>query len=33
MVCDKCKGTGRVRIVLPIPMEIICPKCKGTGKS
>lgn len=33
MVCDKCKGTGRIRIVLPIPMEIICPKCKGTGKS
>ncbi|MEC2078416.1 YuiA family protein [Metabacillus fastidiosus] len=33
MVCDKCKGTGRVRIILPIPMEIICPKCKGTGKS
>lgn len=31
MICDKCKGTGKIKIILPIPMEIICPICKGTG--
>lgn len=32
MRCDQCKGTGKIKIVLPLPMDIICPKCNGTGQ-
>lgn len=31
MMCKKCKGTGKIKITLPIPMEIKCPICKGKG--
>jgi len=33
-ICDKCHGTGRVRVksIRMMKLTITCPQCKGTGK-
>jgi DnaJ-class molecular chaperone len=33
-ICDRCYGTGRVRMTDPrrYKFTVRCPKCKGVGK-
>ncbi|PTX55080.1 hypothetical protein C8P63_12240 [Melghirimyces profundicolus] len=30
--CPVCKGKGKIKTMLPIPMEVPCAYCGGTGK-
>ncbi|TCS70502.1 hypothetical protein EDD64_13233 [Effusibacillus lacus] len=32
MVCTSCNGTGKLKLTLPMPMEVPCGRCGGTGR-
>ncbi|SMO55409.1 hypothetical protein SAMN06264849_103171 [Melghirimyces algeriensis] len=32
VTCSVCKGKGKIKTMLPIPMETPCAYCGGTGR-